>query len=294
MAIPKYNEMYKSFLKTLIDGEEHTLKDVKEQVIQDFNLSEDEINELVSSGTMTVLYSRISWCRTYLKNARLIESPARARFIITQEGKRLYENEDVITDDTLRNYPSFLDFLNNRSSSNNDVIQEVESRDETPLETLDRVCEEMDKVLIDEILAKLCVCSPTFFENMVVKLLEKMGYGRGVVTRRSRDGGIDGLVYQDKLGFDVIYIQAKRYNVDSSISRPMLQAFVGATTGCNKRLYITTAKYSQDAIRFAKEEHLILIDGQKLARLMIEYDFGVSIEYVYKVKKIDNDMFEEE
>ena len=180
-------------------------------------------------------------------------------------------------------------------ANNGQEIITADNSDETPQETLERVHSELNKVLKDELLIRIHQNSPDFFEKMVVELMEKMGYGRGVVTQRSRDEGIDGIVYQDKLGFDVIYVQAKRYDLDKTVGRPELQKFGGAISEKNaKGLFVTTAKFTADAKQYADERHIILIDGQKLAQLMIEHDFGVSTEYVYKVKKIDSDLFEDE
>lgn len=294
MAVPKYFEMYQSFLRGLADGADHPYIDLKNQVIRDFNLTDADIAELLPSGRQTIFSNRIGWCRTYLKKAGLIESPARAHFVITEEGKQILDTVDVITDETLRAFPSFVEFKDGVTSSRQ-VAAATDNSDETPQETLERVHSELNNLLKDELLTRIHQNSPDFFEKLVVELMEKMGYGRGEVTQRSRDEGIDGIVYQDKLGFDIIYVQAKRYDVDKTVGRPELQKFGGAIPEKNaKGLFVTTAKFSADAKQYAEERHIILIDGQKLTQLMIEHDFGVSTEYVYKVKKIDSDLFEEE
>lgn len=294
MAVPKYFEMYKAFLRGLADGKEHPFIDIKKQVIKDFNLSDADITELLPSERQSIFNNRIGWCRTYLKKAGLIESPSRAHFVITAEGKRIFDTVDVITNDILRTFPSFVEFVGGESNIGREIIA-ADNSDETPQETLERVHSELNKVLKDELLSRIHQNSPAFFEKLVVGLMEKMGYGRGEVTQRSRDEGIDGVVYQDKLGFDVIYVQAKRYDVDKTVGRPELQKFGGAIPEKNaKGLFVTTAIFSADAKQYADERHIILIDGQKLAQLMIEHDYGVSTEYVYKVKKIDSDLFEDE
>lgn len=294
MAVPKYFEMYQSFLRGLEDGEEHPYIDVKKQIIHDFNLSDRDIAELLPSERQTVFSNRVGWCRTYLKKAGLIESPSRAHFVITAEGKRILNTVPVITNDTLKTFPAFMEFINGTADGRQETVT-TDNSDETPQETLERVHSELNKVLKDELLTRIHQNTPDFFERLVVELMEKMGYGRGEVTQRSRDEGIDGIVYQDKLGFDVIYVQAKRYEVDKTVGRPELQKFGGAIPEKNaKGLFVTTARFSSDAKQYAEERHIILIDGQKLAQLMIEHDFGVSTEYVYKVKKIDSDLFEDE
>lgn len=249
---------------------------------------------MLPSGKQSVFSNRIGWCRTYLKKAGLIDSPSRAHFIITDEGKRILDTADEITDDTLRQFPSFVEFAGSGSEAKDAVTKDEDDKDETPQETLERVHSELNKVLRDELLTKIHDNSPEFFERLIIELMEKMGYGTGKVTQLSRDEGIDGIVYQDKLGFDVIYIQAKRYDLEKKVGRPALQQFNGAVPDGGKGMFVTTGGFSAEAIKYANDKHIILIDGQRLAQLMIDYEFGVSTEYIYKVKKIDTDLFEEE
>lgn len=294
MSVPRYFEMYKSFLRSLEDGNEHPYIDAKKQVITDFHLSEEDVSELLPSGRQSIFTNRIGWCRTYLKKAGLIESPSRARFVITEAGKHILQTVEVITNDTLRTFPSFVAFIEGNTEENPVAVLE-NNNNETPQETLERVQSEINKVLQDELLTQIYQNSADFFEKMVIELMEKMGYGRGEVTQRSRDEGIDGIIYQDKLGFDVIYVQAKRYDPEKTIGRPELQKFGGALPEKNaKGLFVTTAGFSPNAKQYANERHIILIDGQRLTKLMIEYECGVNTEYVYKVKKLDSDFFEEE
>lgn len=297
MAVPKYYEMYHSFLQSLSDGEEHPYSDVKKKVIEDFKLTDTELAELLPSGKQPVFSNRIGWCRTYLKKAGLIESPTKAHFMITKSGREVLKSGREITNETLREFPSFVKFIDSNTKKIKGSSEEKESlnNDETPQETLERVYGELNNVLKDELLTRIHEKSPDFFEKMVVELMEKMGYGRGQITQKSRDEGIDGMVYQDKLGFDVIYIQAKRYDLEKTVGRPELQKFGGAIPEKNvKGLFVTTGRFSQDAQKYANDRHIILIDGQRLAELMIEHDFGVSTEYTYRIKRIDMDVFEEE
>ena len=184
--------------------------------------------------------------------------------------------------------------LNKNFLSKDAIPKDEDDKDETPQETLERVHSELNKVLRDELLTKIHDNSPEFFERLIIELMEKMGYGTGKVTQLSRDEGIDGIVYQDKLGFDVIYIQAKRYDLEKKVGRPALQQFNGAVPDDGKGMFVTTGGFSAEAIKYANDKHIILIDGQRLAQLMIDYEFGVSTEYIYKVKKIDTDLFEED
>lgn len=297
MAVPKYYEMYYSFLQSLLDGEEHPYSDVKKKVIEDFKLTDIELAELLPSGKQPVFSNRIGWCRTYLKKAGLIESPTKAHFMITKSGREVLKSGKKITNEVLREFPSFVKFIDGDTKKVKDTAEEKDSlnNDETPQETLERVYGELNNVLKDELLTRIHEKSPDFFEKMVVELMEKMGYGRGQITQKSRDEGIDGMVYQDKLGFDVIYIQAKRYDLEKTVGRPELQKFGGAIPEKNaKGLFVTTGRFSPDAKKYANDRHIILIDGQHLAELMIEHDFGVSTEYTYRIKRIDMDVFEEE
>lgn len=297
MAVPKYYEMYHSFLQSLSDGEEHPYSDVKKKVIEDFKLTDIELAELLPSGKQPVFSNRIGWCRTYLKKAGLIESPTKAHFMITKSGREVLKSGEKITNEVLREFPSFVKFIDGDTKKVKDTAEEKDSlnNDETPQETLERVYGELNNVLKDELLTRIHEKSPDFFEKMVVELMEKMGYGRGQITQKSRDEGIDGMVYQDKLGFDVIYIQAKRYDLEKTVGRPELQKFGGAIPEKNaKGLFVTTGRFSPDAQKYANDRHIILIDGQHLAELMIEHDFGVSTEYIYRIKRIDMDVFEEE
>lgn len=289
--------MYHSFLQSLSDGEEHPYSDVKKKVIEDFKLTDTELAELLPSGKQPVFSNRIGWCRTYLKKAGLIESPTKAHFMITKSGREVLKSGREITNETLREFPSFVKFIDSDTKKIKDSSEEKKSlnNDETPQETLERVYGELNNVLKDELLTRIHEKSPDFFEKMVVELMEKMGYGRGQITQKSRDEGIDGMVYQDKLGFDVIYIQAKRYDLEKTVGRPELQKFGGAIPEKNvKGLFVTTGRFFQDAQKYANDRHIILIDGQRLAELMIEHDFGVSTEYIYRIKRIDMDVFEED
>lgn len=295
MAVPKYYEMYKSFLKALLDQKEHPFSDVKAQVISDFMLSDEDVAELLPSGRQAVFSNRIGWCRTYLKKAGLIDSPSRAHFVITNNGIDVYRNNEIIDDSVLRQFPSFVDFMDGNTEQGDELKEVAEDSSETPQEILERSYKVLNDVLADELLTKIHQNSPAFFERFVIELMEHMGYGTGKVTQLSRDEGIDGVIYQDKLGFDKIYVQAKRYDLDKVIGRPELQKFSGAIPdNKGKGMFVTTAKYSADAKKYADERGIILIDGKKLAQLMIEYDYGVSTVETYRIKRIDLDVFEEE
>ena len=301
MAIPKYYEMYKSFLKVLLDGKIHSSKEEKQQIIDDFQLTEKETAELLPSGRQAIFDNRVGWCRTYLKKAGLIISPTRGQFKITAAGIKVYNENDVIDDNVLRQFQTFVDFVDG-SMQENHTKEIVASCDETPQETFDRVYREWNKSLANELLTENVEMNPYRFETLVVELLIKMGYGRlqyeSHVTRKSGDEGIDGIVTADKLGFDSIYIQAKRFK-ENPVGRPDIQKFVGALAGqgAQKGIFITTATFTKEAIAFVERNlnyKIVLIDGNRLAELMIEYELGVSTQYTYQMKKIDSDYFSEE
>ena len=301
MAIPKYYEMYKSFLTVLLDGKVHTIKEEKQQVIKDFRLSENEIAELLPSGKQTVFDNRIGWCRTYLKKAVLIVSPCRGQYQITDAGHRTYLENNIIDDTVLKQFPSFVEFaFGDRKEYQKENDAPV--TDETPQETMDRVYKELNQSLANDLLTEISEMNPYRFEVLVVELLVKMGYGRlqyeNRVTRKSGDEGIDGIVTADKLGFDSIYIQAKRFK-DNSVGRPDIQKFVGALAGqgAQKGIFITSSTFTKEAVAFVGRNlnyKIVLIDGMKLAELMIEYELGVSRQYTYEVKRLDSDYFSEE
>lgn len=300
MGLPKYYELYRPFLKALSDEKVHTLKEIKDYITKLLNLNEELLLERLPSGKQTIYDNRIGWARTYLKKAGLISSPQRAHLQITVEGQALLASGVNITDRLLaERYSEFADFIIGgkkiaKQKYNKDNIEETAL--ETPQETLERVFKNINKQLADDLLTEIMNQSATFFENIVVDLMQLMGYGDGFVTKASRDDGIDGVINEDKLGFNLIYIQAKRWNPNTTIGKPEIQKFAGAMMGppkIEKGLFITTAKYSQGAKEFANAQHIILVDGQKLTELMIEYGLGVSVQNIYKIKRIDSDYFSE-
>lgn len=304
MAVPKYSDFYNAFLESLKDGEVHAYNESKEFVKKRMRLSESDLTEITASG-YALWVNRLGWCTTYLKKAGLVVSPKRSFFQITQEGIQLLHENIIITDKILmERYPSFAEF-----KKGSRPIEHVDSEEtstildndkETPQDTLERVYNEINDQLADELLSSVLAMSPSFFERLVVQLMEGMGYGgyagAGFVTKASGDDGIDGVIYEDKLGFNLIYIQAKRWASDRTISKPEIQKFVGALMGppkIDKGLFITTAKFSKGAEEYAAAQHVILVDGEKLTKLMIEFGIGVTTQKTYTLKRVDSDFFEE-
>ncbi|MBQ2330546.1 MAG: restriction endonuclease [Oscillospiraceae bacterium] len=301
MSVPKYFEFYNAFLESLSDGKCHDYNDCKDFVSSRMKLSDSDLAQLTASG-YALWVNRLGWCTTYLKKAGLVISPARSKFQITNDGKKLLKEKVTITDALLtERYPSFAEFKSPSKKKPDEYhIESKEESEETPTETLERVFNEINSKLSDEILSAVLAMSPSFFERLVVQLMEAMRYGgysgAGFVTKASGDGGIDGIINEDQLGFNVIYIQAKRWALDTVISKPEIQKFVGALMGpprIEKGLYITTARFSKGAEEYAKAQHVILVDGEKLSELMIKFNIGVTTQSTYQIKRIDTDYFDE-
>jgi restriction system protein len=286
-------------LEFLKDKEIHSFIEIKTYIIDYFKLDDESLSEMLPSGRQTVFTNRIGWARTYLKKAGLIDSPARATFSISKEGLNvLLDNPKVIDKTYLMRFESFREFqqISNETHDNNVSLEN--QQDETPDDVFEESFRKINKTLGDELLAEVIKISPVAFERLIIDLLQKMGYGAfensSKTTAKSGDEGIDGIIMEDKLGFNSIYIQAKRYNLDSSIGRPDIQNFVGAITGRGgKGLFVTTSKFAKPAIEYAKQHNIVLIDGQRLASLMIEYNFGVTLKKTFEIKVIDTDVFNE-
>lgn len=305
MSIPKYDEMYREILDCLADGQVHKSKEVKDTVAMRFSLSPQERAELLPSGRQTLFDNRIGWARTYLKKAGLIHSPARGSYALTSVGRQaLLKNPKSIDNTYLQQFESFRTFISSNYSAESESSDPSVVSSQTPQDTLDKAFKQITQTLCDDLLAEIVMQSPAFFEHLVVKLLTQMGYGgsvenAGTVLGQSGDEGIDGVVREDKLGFSLLYIQAKRWDCDATIGRPEIQKFVGALAGqgASKGLFITTAKFTKEARQYAEKQHttkIVLVDGQALAKLMIEYNLGVSTEATYKIKRIDTDFFSDD
>lgn len=295
MSLPKYNELYRPILSALSNGEMRSIKEIKADVASSLQISEEGLAERLPSGNQPIFDNRVGWARSYLKKAGLIEAPQRSYLQITEEGRKLYASGVTITNALLANrYPAFADFIGKKKEEAETAVAEQKEEEETPQETFERVFKSINDQLADDLLTEIMNQSPDFFESLVVDLMRAMGYGDGFVTKHSNDGGIDGVIHEDKLGFNLIYIQAKRWNPDTTIGKPEIQKFAGAMMGpprIEKGLFITTAKFSQGAKNFADAQHIILVDGQKLTELMIEYELGVATQKAYKIKRIDTDYF---
>lgn len=300
MAIPKYNELYRLVLLSLQDGGTHSMKEVRDFIISTLHLTDQDLAETLPSNPKSSVFSgRVGWAKTYLLKAQMIDSPQRGHIFITPSGKALLESGISITNTVLaQKCPEFLDFYRRKNSGSDSITlapDEIQAEvPETPQETFDRVYAIINEQLADDLLAEVLNQTPAFFEQLVVDLMKAMNYGEGFVTKYSGDDGIDGIIHEDQLGFNLIYIQAKRWKPDVTIGKPELQKFAGAMMGpprVEKGLFITTAKFSPKARDFANAQHIILVDGKRLTELMIEYGVGVSTQKAYLIKRVDSDYF---
>ena len=303
MPIPDFQSIMSPLLKFTGDNKEHSLRDAIESLAEYFKLTPDEQQELLASGTQAIFDNRVGWSKTHLLKAGLLESPRRSIFKITERGLMvLGDNPLQINMAYLRRFPEYIDFIKpSNGSSSNEITEKIDVFEATPQEILIASYLKIRTTLAQELLQKVKNCHPAFFERLVVDLLVKMGYGgslkdAGNATRYSSDGGIDGIIREDKLGLDVIYIQAKRWE-SQNIGRPDIQSFVGALDGhrSTKGIFITTSKFAETAVEYVKtiSKKVILIDGEQLANFMIDYNLGVSVVDIYEIKKIDNDFFGE-
>ena len=306
MAIPDYQTLMLPVLKLAADGGEHKFSHAVELLAGEFSLSTKERNELLPSGSQAVFNNRVGWARSYLKQAGLLSSPKRGFFTLTPKGAALLaKNPERVDISILEQYPEFLEFRNRKKDKGENEKPEetsaVSASSQTPEDALASAYSTLRKDLESEILSSVKEASPSFFERLVVDLLVRMGYGgnrqdAGKALGKSGDGGIDGIINEDRLGLDVIFIQAKRW--EGTVGRPEIQKFAGALQGqrARKGVFITTSSFTKEAQEYASliESKIILIDGDHLSRLMAEHNVGVSTVGQYEVKKLDSDYFNEE
>lgn len=305
--IPDFQSIMLPLLRELADGKEHTFRELTDTLAKVFNLSDQERREMLSSGAQEVFSNRVAWAKTYLKKAGLIVSLRRSIFVLTEEGINvLKSNPEKINIAYLKKYETFLKFKNINTAEKKEDLSEKPNHDNThstPEEDLEDAYNAIRSALASELLEKVMGLSPQFFERLVIDLLVTMGYGGSVsdagrAVGKSGDEGIDGIIKEDKLGLDIIYIQAKRWKPGTVVGRPEIQKFVGALAGqgAKKGIFITTSQFTKEAVDYnpKNETKIVLIDGDKLSQLMIDYNIGCSVQRTFELKKIDNDYFEEE
>ncbi|MCK4246441.1 restriction endonuclease [Candidatus Bipolaricaulota bacterium] len=303
MTIPDYQSIMLPLLKFAGDQEEHSLRQAIDSLAQEFQLSDEERKQLLPSGQQEVFNNRVAWARTYMKKAGLLDSTRRGYFRITDRGVSvLAKNPSKINVHFLEQFEEFRHFRSLRhKKEEKEQRQEAEIQETTPGETLETAYQSLRDDLGNDLLQQIKSSSPSLFEKIVIELLVKMGYGgsrqdAGRAIGKSGDEGIDGIIKEDRLGLDIIYIQAKRW--ENTVCRPEIQKFAGALQGqrARKGIFITTASFSREAVDYASriENKIVLIGGERLAQLMIDHNLGVSPMATYEVKRMDSDYFAEE
>jgi restriction system protein len=297
MAIPDFQSIMLPLLKFASDRQEHSVREAIEKLADGFNLTEEERKELLPSGRKATFNDRVHWANTYLKKARLLTSTRRGYFQITDRGLEVLKKPPTrITIGFLDQFPEFSEFRTRRPKPQEEPDEGEDAH--TPEEAIESVYQGLNEDLAADLLETVKGCSPTFFERLVVDLLVKMGYGgtrreAGQAIGRSGDEGIDGIINEDRMGLDVVYIQAKRW--ENTVGRPEVQKFAGALQGqrARKGILITTSGFSKAAHDYAAliDSRIVLINGEQLSQLMIDYNVGVTPVASYELKKIDSDYF---
>ena len=311
--LPTFQECMLPTLQALADGIPRSAKEIRPFIIKRFSVTEKEMQIMLPSN-QSRLSSNINWARSYLRFAGLIQSPKRGVYIITPDGMSLLASKpEEINVKMLMDYPKFRAWKEGtiRNYDERELLQDLPSEDKpsenietTPEEQIEGAYRQMRSALVEDLLEQIAQQTPEFFERLVIRLLVAMGYGGSeeeiseMVVGKTGDEGIDGIIKEDKLGLDIIYIQAKRWDKDQSIGRPEIQKFVGALSGqgATKGIFITTAQFSEKARLFRSQNNIkvALIDGNQLCQHMLDYNIGVSVQNVYEIKRIDSDFFSEE
>ncbi|MGW8180520.1 MAG: restriction endonuclease [bacterium] len=301
MAVPDYQSLMLPLLELASDSEEHQFRDAVDELADQLDLSDSDLRELIPSGTQPLIANRVGWARTYMKKAGLLESKKRGYFNITDRGlKVLSENPSEINVAFLRQFPEFVEWQ--RPKEKLSVKDEIDKdQSQTPEELIGNSFEKLNQDLANELLETVKSSTPLFFERLVIDLLLRMGYGgtrrdAGQAIGRTGDEGIDGIIKEDRLGLDIVYIQAKKW--EPVVGRPEIQKFAGALQGkrARKGVFITTSSFTSNARDFVSriDSKIVLIDGEELAQLMIDHNIGVNTVNTYELKRIDTDYFTDE
>ena len=302
MTVPDYQSILLPLLQACADGKEHTTQELRPLLARQFGLLEEDLAIKLASGKQSMFDNRVGWAKTYLKQAGIIENMRRGVFRITARGiESLNENPASLNVKFLKRFPEFVAFHAGKQRDESKLVESTALSSATPDELIAGGYKQLREALAIDLIGRIKSISPSRFEELVVELLLKMGYGgtqedAGQVVGKSGDGGIDGIIHEDRLGLDVIYIQAKRWEAD--VGRPEIQKFVGALAGnkASKGVFITSSGFSSGAREYAAHvnHRVVLIDGAMLAELMMDFDLGVSVKEVYTVKRLDTDYFEED
>ena len=292
-------------LQTLADGTPRPLKEVFELICHHYAFTPEQLADTIPSGRQSTIRGRVGWAKTYLVKAGLVEQPKRGICLITKRGKAALASGQAIDNHYLSQFGEFVAFT--QATSENSTSQPTDQTptipsEQTPEERIEQALAALNRSLADELLGEVLTLSPRFFEQLVVDLMVAMGYGgsgqeAAQTTRYSSDGGIDGVIKEDRLGLDSIYLQAKRYN-GKTVGRPEIQSFAGALDlhKARKGVFITTSGFSKEAREYVGliEKRIVLIDGPHLAALMIEYGVGVTTRQTLTIKTLDSDYFLED
>lgn len=306
VAVPSYQTLMLPMLRLIGQGAAR-MADCLPQLAAEFALTEDEVNALLPSGKQTVLSNRAHWARQYLSQAGLVRSERRGSYVLTPDGQALLDaRPDAVTNETLRRYPAFLAWVEgSRAAGGTEAsvapIVVAGEADETPDDAIERAHAALETRLQAEVLEAVRQVTPQQFERLILALLSAMGYGAGdlsraMMTKATGDGGIDGIIHEDALGLDAVYVQAKLYAPENRVGRPAVQQFIGSLTGegATKGVFVTTSGFSAEARGYlGKVQHrVVLIDGPELARLMVRHGVGVRPRATYVVKALDGDWFD--
>lgn len=306
--VPRFDKFFYPVLKFLEDQEIHNMKEAISFITDYFTFSEEDLQEKVKSGRCSKVYDRVLWTMTYLRESKLLVSPSRGQYQITAKGLEVLNSgiSDFDAAYLCSISPEFQEFAkgkksktNSKNNPSNVETEDADSSSLSPSESIAQLINQINCSLATELLEHIKNQTPAFFEQLVIDLLVKMGYGgnredAATVTSLSHDGGIDGIIKEDRLGLDMIYIQAKRW--DNTVQKPEIQKFRGALSerGANKGIFITTSDFSSGAKESARNAKIVLIDGSELCRLMIEFGVGVSTKTIYEIKRVDTDYFNPE
>jgi restriction system protein len=303
VGVPDFQSLMLPLLQIAADGKEHALADARDRLGSESKLTPAEQEERLPSGRQSRFANRVAWAKVYLEQAGLLRSPRRGHFVISERGREVLKAPPARIDiKFLGQYPEFIEFRTPKTGAQELPISATpEAADaETPEEALEAAYAKMKASLASEVLVRVKGASPEFFEKLVVELLLKMGYGgsradAGQAVGKAGDEGIDGVISEDRLGLDIVYLQAKRW--DGSVGRPDIQKFVGALHGkrAKKGVFITTGSFSSDAVAYVEhiDPKVVLLDGRRLAELMIDFEVGVTTARTYQVRRVDSDYFEE-
>jgi restriction system protein len=303
MTVPSFQNWFLPILKRVADGVVHTTQELYEELAEDMELTGEDRAEMLPSGKQLLFKNRIGWARTYLQKAGLLDSPKRGEVLITDRGREVLANQpDPLNVKYLKKYPEFVTFHTHVPVKDADDAEDDNPEDDkSPEETLEQAYDQMKRGVTQELLIKVKEGSPSFFEQLVVDLLVTMGYGgttqdAAQAVGGSGDGGIDGLIKQDALGLDVVYIQAKRW--ENSVQRPEVQKFSGSLdgVGASRGIMITTSTFTSGAKEYVKQinKNIVLVEGESLAELMFDHGLGVNPASSYVVKAIASDYFNDE